>query len=56
MAPTTLNLLRLFSLRSGQAAPEEIDATIRDNARLGGTNMWVLMFAIVIASVGLNVN
>ncbi len=54
--PSTFSLLRLLSLRSGQADPDEIDAAIRDNARVGGTNLWVLMFAIVIASVGLNVN
>lgn len=52
----SLSLWRLFSLRSDQASHPVIDATIRDSARLGGTNMWVLMFAIVIASVGLNVN
>ena len=54
--PSNFSLLRLLSLRSGQADAETIDARIRDNARLGGTNLWVLMFAIVIASVGLNVN
>lgn len=53
---STFSLLRLLSLRSDQADAEVIDATVRDNARLGGTNLWVLMFAIVIASVGLNVN
>lgn len=50
------SLRRLLNLRGDQASPEDIDAAIRDNARLGGTNLWVLMFAIVIASVGLNVN
>lgn len=52
----TFSLLRLLSLRSDQADPEEIDGSVRDNARLGGTNLWILMFAIMIASVGLNVN
>ena len=51
-----LRFWRLVSLRSDQASDTQIDATIRDAARLGGTNLWVLMFAIVIASVGLNVN
>ncbi|MGB0128064.1 MAG: TIGR00341 family protein [Rhodocyclaceae bacterium] len=55
-APRPVSRWRLFSLRSDQASHEVIDATIRDNARLAGTNLWVLMFAIVIASVGLNVN
>jgi len=52
----TFSFLRLLSLHSDQADPEAIDASVRDNARLGGTNLWVLMFAIMIASVGLNVN
>ncbi|QYF92907.1 DUF389 domain-containing protein [Massilia sp. PAMC28688] len=33
-----------------------IDRSIRGGARIGGTNLWVLFFAILIASVGLNVN
>ena len=53
--PST-SLWRLLSLRSDQAEPQDIDAAIRDATKLGGTNLWVLMFAIVIASVGLNVN
>jgi uncharacterized hydrophobic protein (TIGR00271 family) len=35
---------------------ESIDAAIRDGVQIGGTNLYALMFAIVIASVGLNVN
>jgi hypothetical protein len=31
-------------------------ATIRDGVQIGGTNLYALMFAIVIGSVGLNVN
>ncbi len=50
------SLARVFNLRLGQATPEAIDASIRDGMRIGGTNIWVLMFAILIASVGLNVN
>lgn len=53
--PST-SLWRLLSLRRDQAEPQEIDAAIRDATKFGGTNLWVLMFAIVIASVGLNVN
>jgi uncharacterized hydrophobic protein (TIGR00271 family) len=49
-------LTRVFNLRLGQAEPQAIDATIRDGMRIGGTNLWVLMFAILIASIGLNVN
>jgi len=50
------SLRRLFSLSRDQAAPDAIDAAVRDNTRVAGTNLWVLVFAIVIASVGLNVN
>lgn len=51
-----LTLLRLFDLRHDQDEPDAIDATIRDAVRVGGTNLWVLIFAILIASIGLNVN
>ena len=50
------SLCGLLSLRRDQASPDVIDAAIRDGVQLGGTNLWVLMFAILIASVGLNVN
>lgn len=33
-----------------------IDRSIRAGERIAGTNLWVLIFAILIASVGLNVN
>lgn len=33
-----------------------IDETIRGEVAVGGTNLWVLFFAILIASIGLNVN
>jgi uncharacterized hydrophobic protein (TIGR00271 family) len=51
-----LDLLRLFNLRRDQADAADIDAAVRDGVRVGGTNMWVLFFAILVASVGLNVN
>lgn len=46
----------VFSLHHDQAHPDKIDASIRAGVRVSGTNMWVLMFAIAIASIGLNVN
>lgn len=51
-----LTLLRLFNLRHDQDDPEMIDETIRSGVAVGGTNLWVLIFAILIASIGLNVN
>ena len=46
----------VFNLAHDQAHPDKIDAVIRANTRVSGTNMWVLMFAIAVASIGLNVN
>jgi uncharacterized hydrophobic protein (TIGR00271 family) len=50
------SVLRMLNLRNDQASPDDIDDAIRSNAQAGGTNAWVLAAAIVIASVGLNVN
>lgn len=45
-----------FSLdKSKEESTEVIDAISR-NIYFRGTNLWILMFAIIIASVGLNVN
>ena len=49
-------LINRFDLRHDQASFEDIDAALRAGARAGGTNLWVLLFAILVASVGLNVN
>ena len=49
-------LSRLFHLGHDQDDPEMIDETIRSGVSVGGTNLWVLFFAILIASIGLNVN
>ncbi|MEO7493416.1 MAG: DUF389 domain-containing protein [Massilia sp.] len=50
------SIKRLFDLRHDQHENDEIDRSIRAGERIGGTNLWVLIFAILIASVGLNVN
>lgn len=47
---------KLFDLREDQDEPEAIDASVRAGVRFAGTNLWVLFFAILVASVGLNVN
>lgn len=49
-------VLRLLDLRRDQRAPEEIHEAIEAGVQVAGTNLWVLIFAIVVASVGLNVN
>lgn len=45
-----------FDLTADQAEPEVIDQAIRSAVPFRGTNLWLLIFAILIASVGLNVN
>ncbi|MFA6061213.1 MAG: TIGR00341 family protein [Gallionella sp.] len=45
-----------FSLHSDQSSFDDIDQNIRDGIVIRGTNLWVLMLAIFIASIGLNVN
>ncbi|RZK29103.1 MAG: DUF389 domain-containing protein, partial [Hymenobacter sp.] len=45
-----------FDLSSDMAEPAEIMADVEGGIVFKGTNLWVLIFAILIASVGLNVN
>lgn len=52
----TAAIAGLLSLRRDLDDPEEIDRSVRSAAALAGTNLWVLFFAILVASVGLNVN
>ena len=55
-----LNLWRYlrtrFLLTADMADPEEILADVEAGIPFQGTNLWVLIFAILVASVGLNVN
>lgn len=45
-----------FSMAQDRAEDVDIDARIRVDVDMRGTNLWVLIFAIFIASIGLNVN
>jgi uncharacterized hydrophobic protein (TIGR00271 family) len=45
-----------FSLLDDKADDDEIDRSLRAGIELRGATPWILMFAIVIASVGLNTN
>ncbi|WP_161599421.1 DUF389 domain-containing protein [Hymenobacter nivis] len=45
-----------FDLSSDMAEPAEIMTDVEDGLVFKGTNLWVLIFAILVASVGLNVN
>ena len=49
-------LNRIFSLSSDQASKEEIKERIESGASVTGTNMYILIFAILIACIGLNMN
>ena len=49
-------LAKQFSVRNDQAEHAEIDSNIRGMVEFKGTKLWVLMFAIIVASIGLNVN
>lgn len=45
-----------FSLKDDRGEHAQIDEDLRAGIVMRGTNLWVLMFAIFIASIGLNVN
>lgn len=45
-----------FNLRDDKAPDDEIEQRIREGVELRGATPWILMFAILTASVGLNVN
>lgn len=45
-----------FSLEDDNATQDEVESRIRGAVVIKGTNLWVLIFATFIASIGLNVN
>ena len=49
-------LRQRFSMAHDMATPADIQAEVEDGIAFGSTNLWVLVFAILVASVGLNVN
>lgn len=48
--------MQRFNLRNELEEQDKIMDNIRRSARMRGSNLWILMFAIFIASIGLNVN
>lgn len=50
------SLAQRFSLLHDKADDAEIERRIRDGAEMRGATPWILMFAILVASIGLNVN
>ncbi|NVO32965.1 DUF389 domain-containing protein [Hymenobacter lapidiphilus] len=49
-------LRRRFDLTQDMGTPTDIVQDVEEGLVFRGTNLWVLMFAILVASVGLNVN
>src|SRR5437763_6310465 len=45
-----------FNLEGDKAEEAEIISSIRRNVQFRGSSLWTLIFAIFIASIGLNVN
>ena len=45
-----------LSLTDSKADDDVIDDRIRGDVQMKGPNLWILMFAILVASIGLNVN
>ncbi len=49
-------VLERFALGADAASQEEVNSNIHKGIMIQGTNLWVLIFAIFIASLGLNTN
>ncbi len=51
-----LNLINRFDLQEGKEDELETIEDIKKNVEFKGANLWILIFAIFVASIGLNVN
>lgn len=49
-------IFRLFNLRQGEEDKEKTLENVKANISFSGANLWILACAIMVASVGLNVN
>lgn len=49
-------IFRLFNLKHGQEDKEKTLENVKANISFSGANLWILACAIMVASVGLNVN
>ena len=49
-------VLQRFALGADAASQEEVNSNVHKGIMIRGTNLWVLIFAIFIASLGLNTN
>ena len=46
----------IFNLHNGEEHKDKVLATVKSNLSFSGPNLWILACAILVASVGLNVN
>ncbi|WP_143305990.1 TIGR00341 family protein [Chitinophaga vietnamensis] len=51
-----ITIQRRFNLHMDKADEEEVITAVKKNSEFKGANLWTLIFAILIASIGLNVN
>jgi len=49
-------MMNIFNLHNGEEDKEKVLATVKSNMSFSGPNLWILACAILVASVGLNVN
>ena len=49
-------ILERFALGADAASQEEVNSNIQKGIMIKGSNLWVLIFAIFTASLGLNTN
>lgn len=49
-------LINLLDIRSGMMEYDELERMMEENTVIHGANMWILIMAILIASIGLNVD
>jgi uncharacterized membrane protein len=49
-------VIHFFNLDAELEAPEVVTEEIKKGIEFKGTNLWILIFAIIVASVGLNMN
>ena len=49
-------MARRFNLLSDKAPDDIIERRIREGVELQGATPWILIFAILVAAIGLNVN
>lgn len=52
----TISIKKMFNIYDGMMSYEEIDEMMNENTQIQGPNMWILIMAIFIASIGLNMN